>query len=88
MAINLPIQGTGAQITKGVQRDIWRHQPIGYSPWIVIPVNIHDEIMVPTQKDHVTSVSQTVDESVERYRTIVPLLEIEWHTNMQSWADK
>jgi len=86
VAINHPIQGTGAQITKLVQRDIWNLQPHGYKPWRVIPMNIHDEIMCPnTCPDEVADV---VSVAIEKYKQVVPLLKMDWQKQMSSWADK
>lgn len=86
VAINHPIQGTGAEITKLVQYDIWGLQSHGYNPWVVIPMNIHDEIMCPnTQPEMVAAV---VAKSIEKYRSVVPLLKMDWQEKMSTWADK
>jgi len=87
-AINTPIQGTGAQATKKVQRNIWEIQPSGYSKWIVRPINIHDEIMSATNPKYVHRVEQVVEDTIEELTEVVPLLEMEWHSGLDSWADK
>jgi hypothetical protein len=87
-AINHPIQGTGAQITKRVEREIWDIQPAGYHPWRVIPLNIHDEIMAPVHPDFVTQVEQIVNQSVSRLAPLIPLLRFEWKKGLITWADK
>ena len=87
-AINTPIQGTGAQATKCVQRRIWDIQPAGYSKWLVQPINIHDEIMSPTDPRYVDRVAQVVADTIQELIAVVPLLEMEWNTGLASWADK
>ena len=88
VAINHPIQGTGAQITKELQARIWQFQPIGYNPWQVMPLNVHDEIMVPVAPALSHDLAELVTTVVNEQKQTVPLLEIEWHTNMGTWADK
>lgn len=87
-AANHVIQSSGAQITKSVQRKIWDIQPAGIHPWIVQPMNVHDELMVPTDPAYIDKVAQVVHDSVEEYRPKVPLIKIEWEKHMKSWADK
>lgn len=87
-ACNHRIQSTGAQITKSVQRKIWDVQPNGISDWIVLPLNIHDEIMAVVREGFEESVKEVVDAAVETYRPKVPLIEMDWQTNLKSWADK
>lgn len=87
-AANHVIQSTGAQITKEVQKDIWELQPAGIGPWIVQPMNIHDEIMCPTRPDHVDKLSQVVNKSVEQFRPKVPLIKMAWEKKLNSWAEK
>jgi hypothetical protein len=87
-AANHVIQSSGATITKHVQRKIWDIQPFGISPWLVQPMNVHDELMVPTHPDYVDKVAQVVSDSVESFRERVPLIEIEWHKEMKNWASK
>lgn len=87
-AANHVIQCSGAQITKKVQRNIWELQPHGIHPWLVQPMNIHDEIMCPTKKEVVELLNKTVKETVESFRPQVPLIEIGWHSGLKSWAEK
>lgn len=86
-AANHEIQSSGAQITKSVQRRIWDLQPVGVSPWMVQPCNIHDEILCPTHPSIANRVKETVDSAVASYRDRVPLIELEWK-QLKSWADK
>jgi hypothetical protein len=85
---NHVIQSSGAQVTKKVQRRIWDMQPSGIGPWIVQPMNIHDEIMCPTSPGKTEEVKRVVDETVQSFKSAVPLIKMEWHTNLKTWADK
>jgi hypothetical protein len=87
-AANHEIQSTGAGITKEVQRRIWDLQPSGVHPWCVLPLNIHDEVMVPCVPDVVDKVAEVVNTTVESFRPIVPLLKMEWEKGLTSWANK
>ena len=85
-AANHVIQSSGAQVCKKLQAQIWSLQPSGAQPWVVQPLNIHDEIMVPT------TCSQEIETLVARFivwlKTKVPLAEIDWGSNLKSWAEK
>jgi len=85
---NHVIQSSGAHITKQVQKNIWDLQPSGVGEWIVQPMNIHDEIMCPTHPDHVGTITKVVSDTVEEFRPKVPLIEIDWGNDLNSWADK
>lgn len=85
---NHEIQSSGATITKCVQRKVWDHQPPGVGRWLVIPINVHDEIMCPTVPELVDAVKATVDATVESFRPRVPLIKMVWSTHLESWAEK
>jgi hypothetical protein len=85
---NHVIQSPGAQITKKVQRKIWDIQPFGINPWLVLPLNMHDEILSPVHKTKVNEVKEIVEGTVESFRSKVPLISLTWKTNLKSWADK
>jgi len=87
-AANHVIQSTGAGITKRLQRRIWDHQPAGVSEFVVAPLNIHDEVMCVVDPKLSNTLSETVKETVESYRHIVPLIAIDWSANLKSWASK
>lgn len=87
-AANHVIQSTGAGITKAVERRVWDLQPAGVAPWLVAPMNVHDEIMVAADPKISSQVTQTVKEEVSRYVDIIPLIKIEWEEDLQSWAEK
>jgi len=87
-ASNHEIQSAGATITKEVQEAIWEHQPIGVHDFKVMPLNIHDELMVAVSPDLVTQVEKTVMNKVEEYKCKVPLLGLKWKVGIDSWGEK
>jgi hypothetical protein len=87
-AINHRIQSSGATLTKTLQRRIWDLQPTGINEWQVQPFNVHDEIMCPAKPKMINKIHNIVDTFIEEHRGRVPLLEIDWHDKMESWADK
>lgn len=87
-AANHEIQSTGAGITKELQRRIWDLQPSGVHLWQVMPLNIHDEIMVPCRLELIDKIANLVDKTVESFKPIVPLLGIDWNKTLKTWAGK
>jgi len=87
-ATNHRIQSTGAGITKRLQRRIWDLQPCGIHEFKVIPMNIHDEVHAPCLPEMVSSVTSVVNETVDHYKSVVPLLSIAWGEKLNTWADK
>jgi DNA polymerase I-like protein with 3'-5' exonuclease and polymerase domains len=87
-AANHEIQSPGGEITKAVQRMIWDLQPAGVHPLVVLPMNVHDEILSVTRPDYVELVAQTVKKGVERFRPKVPLVGMTWNLSMANWAEK
>jgi hypothetical protein len=87
-ANNHLIQSPGAQITKRMQRRIWDFQPCGAGPWMVAPINIHDEVMCVTHPSIIKQVTRLVQGVVESYRPQVPLIGITWDEDMDHWAGK
>lgn len=87
-ATNHRIQSTGAGITKRTQCRIWEFQPTGVSDWVVMPMNVHDELMNPCKPEIKEQVYAAVMEEVNRYKEIIPLISISWENNMATWADK
>lgn len=86
-AANHKIQATGAGITKEVQKAIWGLQPAGVHKWLVRPCNIHDEIQCPVAPGMAEAVTKVVNECVESFRPVVPLIGIDFG-KLSSWADK
>ncbi len=87
-AANHVIQSSGAQLTKKLQCKIWGLQPCGIAPWHVMPFQCHDEIQVPCLEKMVPLVVAIQKEFVEAEIPKVPLLEMDWRTEMSSWAGK
>ncbi len=85
-AANHEIQSTGAGITKAVQKAIWDLQPCGVALWRVLPMNVHDEVLVPCIPEMVEKIADTVNKTVETFRSIVPLIKIDWESEATSWA--
>lgn len=86
-AANHEIQSSGAGITKRVQRNIWDVQPHGVNPWLVQPMNIHDQVLNPCHPSVVDRVGKIVYDTVESFREKVPLIELEWK-EAKTWGDK
>lgn len=87
-ACNHRIQSTGAQITKHLQRRIWNLQPYGISEWVVQVYNGHDEIMATHHPDLAEMIAQTVKATITGFQTKIPLLKMEWKSNLSTWAEK
>ena len=87
-ACNHRIQSTGADITKYVERAVWDVQPSGIGDWVVLPLNIHDEIMAVVKEGYEDAVEEAVNKTVESYRSIVPLIEMNWQKGLKTWAEK
>ena len=85
---NHVIQSTGAQLTKELEARLWEIQPAGVNPWQIIPMNIHDEIMAPMKEKHVGRAAYIVNSFIEEYKPIVPLIGMDWKSNLDSWAAK
>ncbi|MFW9878773.1 MAG: hypothetical protein ACFFG0_37315, partial [Candidatus Thorarchaeota archaeon] len=86
---NHVIQSTGAEITKAVQKAIVDLQPTGIHPWIVRCFNVHDEIMVVVDSIETRKkVSEAVEKEVAKFVSIVPLLKMDWHEEMNDWSEK
>jgi len=88
-AANHEIQATGAGITKVVQHKIWiTFQPAGINEWHVMPMNIHDEILCPCMPEIQSQIEDLVKEEVKKFVPLIPLISIDWKSNMETWADK
>lgn len=87
-AANHVIQSPEATFVKVLQRRIWDIQPAGINDYIVQPMNIHDELMVPTKDGYAPEVTKIVKAFVTEYKQYIPLLEIDWSEQLKSWADK
>lgn len=87
-ACNHVIQSFGATITKRLQRRVWDHQPAGVHRWMVVPCNVHDEILCPCRPEVAEDVQKTVYATIEEFRPKVPLIGMEWKIGMKNWSEK
>jgi hypothetical protein len=87
-ANNHVIQSFGAMITKSIQRRVWDLQPVGVHDWRVCPMQVHDEVMCVTKPDTVDELAEVIRTELLGWREKVPLLYMEWHKDMSSWAEK
>lgn len=87
-AANHQMQSVGGELTKELQAKIWSVQPVGVNAWYVMPLNIHDEIECPTRSEVVEKVHRIVDETVESFKSKVPLVKMEWKTDLNNWGEK
>lgn len=81
---NHRIQSTGAEIVKRMQYNITELQPQGIHPFVVRVMNVHDELL--TVSSMPDAVEETVLETIEELREIVPLLSISWKSG-NNWAE-
>jgi DNA polymerase I-like protein with 3'-5' exonuclease and polymerase domains len=85
---NHEIQSTGALICKKVERAIWNLQPTGIGPFVVAPMQIHDEIQCVCAEPVVDAVTEVVGKSIaEQREALVPLLGMAWSTHAANWAE-
>lgn len=84
---NHVIQGSGAYLCKALQREIWDIQPAGITNWVVLPMNIHDEVITPTRPEYVDKVCEIQKQFIEKHRDKVPLLAMGWG-RLKNWNDK
>jgi hypothetical protein len=87
-AANHEIQATGAIETKRLQCRIWEYQPAGIKPWYVQPFQVHDEIWAPCLPRLVEPITDTVHNFVKERKSLIPLLKIDWATNVKNWSEK
>jgi hypothetical protein len=87
-AANHKIQSPGGDITKYTQAKIWEVQPHGCGQWLVMPMNIHDEIETPCHPSVAEKVEKAVYSSIEHFREKVPLIGMSWKRNMKNWGEK
>ncbi len=84
---NHVVQATGAGLTKILQARIWKLQPCGIGPWLVRPMNVHDELPTSCVPKVVDRVAEIQREFVAEYKKLIPLLGMKWRV-MANWAGK
>lgn len=89
-AANHVIQSSGATITKIIQAGIWnKFQPDGIHEFMVMPLNIHDEVLSPTHPSICEAVREFVNETNDAImKDKVPMLAMDWKIGIPDWADK
>lgn len=84
---NHVIQSTGATLTKMLQARIWKFQPTGINPWVVRPLNVHDELPTALDPRIEADVARVQSEFLIEQRSLVPMLNMRWKA-MGTWAGK
>lgn len=84
---NHKIQSTGAIETKELQCRIWKFQPIGIHPWMVRPMNVHDELPTAVHPDYEDRVAKVQAAFIEERRSLIPLLNMKWKA-LGTWGGK
>jgi hypothetical protein len=87
-AINHRIQSPGGQANKELQYDIWGVQPEGIGKWFVAPLNVHDEIDVPHAPEVQEVIKKVVKNKVGQLKQFIPLIKMDWKTNLKNWGEK
>jgi len=85
-AVNHEVQSTGAELTKILQIRIWDLQPQGVSAPVVLPFNVHDELIVMNKFPD--KVADVVSDFIEEYKAIVPHLGMTWNKELKNWSEK
>lgn len=84
---NHKIQATGAIETKELQCEIWTLQPCGIHPWLVRPMNVHDELpsaVVAWLEEKVGGIQAAF---IKKKQKMIRLLKMKWK-RMGTWAGK
>jgi hypothetical protein len=87
-ASNHEIQSPGGEMCKRLQAEVWSIQPVGIGPWVVMPLNMHDEIESPCHPDVVDIVEEKVKNFIIKYKKYVPRLSMTWKKYLSNWGDK
>lgn len=87
-AANHVIQSTGAEICKQFQCLLWELQPAGVGEWKIRIMNVHDELLVVHKEELTQDILDTIQRGLIKYRDVVPLLDIDWKTNLTDWSEK
>lgn len=84
---NCVMQSTCAMYCKDLETREWDIQPVGVHPWVVVLLNIHDEIDGAIRKNK--TVQPIVAKALKVYAKKVPLVKMDWQEEgVHSWADK
>jgi hypothetical protein len=84
---NHKVQSTGAGICKRLELKLWHtYQPIGVHEPVAQLLNIHDEVLGVTPSN--IDFTDTVNDFVEEYKELVPLIGMTWNTKLSYWGHK
>ena len=73
MAVNMPIQGTAADLMKIAMIEVVRELKV-QSPKSKVLLQVHDELVIEVPKDEVAKVAKVVDEKMEKiHKLCVPI---------------
>jgi len=85
-ALNHLIQSAGRTCTLRVQRRIWDDvQPSGVHPFRVKLMSVHDEVVCVSKPETAKQIEQTVYDEMKSLCETVPLLSLDWATDVGSW---
>ena len=87
-AANHEIQSPGGQITKKLEVEAWSVQPAGCREWVIMLLNIHDELLATCVPEVIDLVKEKVDTTVESFRPKIPLISMKWKTYLKDWSEK
>jgi hypothetical protein len=87
-ALNHLIQSPGGELTKDLQNRIWGIQPFVINDWEVMSMKIHDEVQSMHLPKHRDRIVKIVKDFVEESKEVVPLIAMDWKTNLKNWGKK
>jgi hypothetical protein len=82
------IQSAGRDITVGLQYSLWEMQPSGAHPFRVSLMSVHDEIEAVTLPSETAEVESIVETTLNDQVEHIPLISIDWGSDLSSWYDK
>ena len=85
---NHEIQGSGAYVTKKIQSNVWKLQPVGVHPLLIRAIQIHDEVICVGKPYLKGQVAKAVADTVASFKDKIPLIGMDWDIEADSWADK
>jgi len=85
MAINMPIQGTAADLMKIAMIEVFRELK-RISPRSKLLLQVHDEIVIETPDEEVDKVAQIVDEKMEKIHKFAVPIKVETEVG-QNWDE-
>ena len=87
-ALNHLIQSASRTITMGLHYRVWDLQPRGIRPFKLCLMSIHDELQVVSPPEMADEVFGAAAGYLEEVEARVPLISLEWASDLKSWADK